>query len=350
MSGTNDGIAPTDRGEASARRTPAAGRAGVLYVTTGSPERPTAEAVRDYLGRFLGDRRLVDLPRWKWMPILKCIILPRRSPKSAERYARIWTDEGSPLVVNTEMQRAALQARLAREGLDVSVVACCLYSEPSVERGVSRLLDDMGVDRIVVLTCYPQYASVTVGSMAQRVLGCLATRKRVPSVDFVDSYCDDEAYLRALAAHVARSWTYVDDGAHRLIFSFHSTLCSDIDAGDVYRAQTEQTSRAVAGLLGIPEHGWELGYQCVFDTHTPWLGPLTQTELLPRLAEQGVTDVAVVAPGFTSECLETYDDVDRDQREAFLRLVPGGRFTYVPCLGCDEAFIDALAGIVRGRL
>jgi ferrochelatase len=329
---------------------PASPCSGVLFVTTGSPSEPTAEAVKDYLGRFLGDRRLVDLPRWKWMPILHCFILPKRSPKSAARYARIWTEEGSPLTVGDERLRSSLESELASRGHDVPVVTGSLYSSPTIEDALTELLDVRRAERLVVLTCYPQYASVTVGSMLQRVFQALQGRKRIPGVSVVDSYWDDSAYLDALASHIARTWRYVDDGHHKLVFSFHSTLCSDIEAGDAYQRQVEATCREVAKRLEIPERGWAQGYQCVFNTHTPWLGPLTQTELIPAFAEQGITDLAVVAPGFLSECLETYDDVDKDMRAEFSARVPDGRFTYVPCLDADPALVSALAGIVERKL
>lgn len=326
----------------------ASGRArhGVLLVTTGSPAAPTAEAVRDYLGAFLSDKRICDMPSWQWMPVLHGIILPRRSPKSAELYKEIWMGEGSPLTVYTERQRAGIEAGLRAAGRDdVPVVSAFRYGEPSIEAGLTRLLDQRGIDRLIVLPVYPQYASVTNGTMAQEVLRLLSTRKRIPGIDFIDSFCNDPAYLDALAANVAAHWSYVDDGRHRLVFTYHSTLVADTQAGDVYRDQAEATARQVAARLGIPEAGWCVGYQSVFDKR-PWLGPLTATDILPQLAEQGVTNVAVCAPGFTCECLETHNDIDVEQRGIFERLVPQGSFTYVPCLNDAPDFLQALTNLV----
>ena len=324
-------------------------RTGVLYLTTGSPTEATPEGVRAWTEPFLSDKRVVDLPTFQWWPILHWCILPRRSPKTAKRYEEIWTPQGSPLLVHTEAQRAGVERLLAQDGLDVPVVCASRYGHPSVAESLARLTDVLGCDRVVVLPVYPQYASVTNGTMVQEVFRVLSGLKRIPSVDVIDSFCDDEGYLDALAAHVARSWTYEGDGRHKLVFTFHSTLVADVEAGDVYRAQDEFTAREVARRLGIPDDGWCIGYQSVFD-HRPWLEPLTARDVLPQLADQGVTDVAVVAPGFTAECLETHFDIDVEQREAFESRVPDGRFTYIPCLNADEAYLVALANIVRRQL
>ena len=331
-------------------RAAASQKTGVLLVTTGSPTAPTAEAVHAYLEAFLSDKRVVDLPSWQWQPILRGIILPRRSPKSAELYEEIWMGEGSPLTVYTERQRAGIQAGLAAAGHgDVPVVSAVRYGEPSIRAGLSELLDARSVDRVIVLPVYPQYASVTNGTMAQEVLEALCERKRIPGLDFIDSFCADEGYLDALAANIAASWRYVNDGHHALVFTYHSTLVADVEAGDVYRAQAEQTARDVARRLGVPEGAWHIGFQSVFDKR-PWLGPLTAEDVLPKLASQGVTDVAVCAPGFTCECLETHNDIDVEQRAVFERLVPQGSFTYVPCLNDNPAFLEALANIVLRHL
>ncbi len=325
-------------------------KTGVLLVTTGSPTAPTSQAVHDYLEAFLSDKRVVDLPPWQWQPILRGIILPRRSPKSAKLYEDIWMGEGSPLTVYTERQRAGIQAGLVAAGhADVPVVTAVRYGEPSIRSGLGKLLDECGVDRVIVLPVYPQYASVTNGTMAQEVLQVLCECKRIPGLDFIDSFCSDEGYLDALAANVAAHWTYVDDSHHAIVFTYHSTLVADVEAGDVYRAQAELTAREVARRLGIPEHAWHIGFQSVFDKR-PWLGPLTAEDVLPKLVTEGVTDVAVCAPGFTCECLETHNDIDVDQRHVFESLVPQGSFTYVPCLNDDPAFLKALTNLLLRHL
>lgn len=326
-------------------------RSGVLLVTTGSPEAPTAEAVKAYLGRFLSDRRVVDLPRWQWMPILHCCILPHRPAKSAAKYAEIWSEEGSPLIVETTRQVQALAEVLAQDGYGaVPVEFCCIYSAPEIGDAVDRLVGEHGCDHLVVVPFYPQYASVTNGALIQATAEALTGRLRVPSFTMVDSFCEEPLYLDALAEAVrASGWTWVDDGRHALIFTFHSTLVQDVESGDVYRDQVEATARAVAERLGLPESAWHVGYQSVFDRR-PWLGPLTEQALIPQLVAQGVTDLAVIAPGFVSECLETHFDVDVDQRKAFESLAPTGTFTYVPCLGSAPQFIRALANVVERAL
>lgn len=326
-------------------------KTAVLLVATGSPASPEPESIKAHLARFLSDRRLVDLPRWKWLPILHCFILPNRPKKSAPRYREIWTSEGAPLIVETGRQAAALKQALAEAGrADVEVEFCCIYSAPEIQDVLHELLDVRGCDRLVVFPLYAQYASVTNGTLGQAVLEVLAHRLRIPSIDYIDSYWEEPSYLDALADSIRRSgWSYRDDGEHALVFTFHSTLCQDIEGGDVYKDQVEATARAVAERLGIPQGGYHVGYQSVFDKR-PWLGPLTQTELIPSLAVQGVRDLAVVAPGFACECLETHFDVDVDQRRTFEELVPNGRFTYVPCLGCDAGFIGSLAKVALAHI
>ena len=323
-------------------------RTAVLLVTTGSPDAPTAEAVKAYLARFLSDRRVVDLPRWQWMPILHCCILPHRPAKSAKKYEEIWREEGSPLLVATEHQAQALGNLLRARGHgDVEVAWACVYSVPEIDEVLHDLLDVRGCDRLVVLPCYPQYASVTNGALAQAAMDRLAGRLHLCDVAFVTSFHDEGAYLDGLAESVHRSgWEWADDGRHALVFTFHSTLVHDVERGDPYRDQVEHTCREVARRLGVPEGGWHVGYQSVFDKR-PWLGPLTCEDLIPRLAQAGVTDLAVMAPGFPCECLETHVDVDVEQRAAFERLVPQGRFTYVPCLGEDPALVQAMADAVE---
>ncbi len=326
-------------------------RTGILVVNTGSPVEPHKNEIKIYLNRFLSDIRIVDLPRWQWMPILHLFILPNRPAHSAERYEKIWTDEGSPLILETANQTAAIAAELAKRGItDVPIDFCCRYSGPEIDDVLHELLDVQGCDRLVILPLYAQYASVTNGSLGQAVLEACAHRLRIPSVDFIDSYCDNDTYLDALAESVRRSdWTWVDDGHHAIVFTFHSTLCKDIEGGDVYQSQVEETCRGVAERLGIPEGGWHVGFQSIFDDR-PWLHPLVADELIPELADAGITDLAIAAPGFTSECLETLFDVDIEQRAAFESRVPNGTFTYIPCLGCDPTFIKALADVVQPHL
>lgn len=325
-------------------------KASVLLVVTGTPDAPTPEAVKTYLAQFLSDRRLIDLPRWKWMPILHAFILPRRSKVKADEYAQIWTPQGSPLMVDALGQAQGIRARLQASGVDADVAVGSLYGSPSIDEALDKLLEGGAADPLVVLPCYPQYASVTTGGMVQSVFESLSGRVRIPDVSVVGSFCDDAAYLDALSASICRAWTYRPGGKSHLLFCFHSTLVDHMRAGDTYQVEVERTCAAVAGRLGIPRKGWSLSYMSVFDKGREWLGPLAHEQAVPELAERGVTDLAVVAPGFTSECLETLRDIDKGLREKFGALVPGGSFTYVPCLGDDAGFLDALAGLVERRL
>ena len=326
-------------------------RSGVLFITTGSPAEPTAEEVRAYLEGYLTDRRLVDTPRWQWYPILYGIILRKRPPRTAARYREIWTDGGSPLTIYTERQRAGIEEILRADGFeDVPVMVANRYCKPGIDEVLRAMISDEGVDHLVVITCYPQYASVTNGTFFQELLESLSRLRRIPSVSIIDSYPDVPGYLDALADKVSKTWSYAEDGHHAIIFSFHSTLCKDIEEGDVYKDQTELTMNLVCDKLGIASQDRFVGYHSVFDKGRPWLGPQTAEELIPMLAKRGVTNLAVVAPGFTVECLETLYDVNEQQRTVFMDLVPEGSFTYVPCLNDDPRLIEAMARLVEERL
>lgn len=327
-------------------------RYGILIANVGTANSPEPEDIREFLRQMLSDRKIVDVPRPVWMPILHLFILPNRPKRTAERYRQIWTPEGSPLIVTCRAQRSGLEAELRRRGYDVPVALGMRYCDPSLGSALDELLAQ-GCNRVVLLPLFPQKADVTTVTCHEETLRQAAQRPGIESVDLIPFYCDRPAYLQALADSIAERWTY-RPGA-RLLFTFHSTLLADIERGDPYYQQTLDTARGAAERLGVPEGDWGVAYHSRFDNRR-WLKPPAK-EVLARWAEEGVSDVAVAAPVFTADCIETLIDCDVEQRELFCSLYaqrhPGAepaRFTYIPTLGARPDHIAVLADAVSDYL
>ena len=321
-----------------------AGALGVLLLQLGTPDAPTTPALRRYLRQFLSDRRVIDLPRAIWWPILHLIVLQRRPARSAELYRRIWTDGGSPLLVTSCAQAAALQRQLqARTGERVVTAVAMRYGNPSTEAAVDELVRQ-GVDRIVALPMYPQYASATTGSSLEELFAVLAKRRVMPPVRVVAPYFDDAGYVDALAALAREGMARVEAPLERLIVSFHGLPKRYVDLGDPYQQHCEATARRLAAALGMSDERVMLVFQSRFGRE-PWLEPYAD-ETIASLPARGVTRVAVMCPGFTTDCLETIEEMGMTNRELFMRA--GGReYVMVPCLNDDPRWIDAMARLVR---
>ncbi|MDX8402446.1 MAG: ferrochelatase [Mariprofundaceae bacterium] len=320
-----------------------AGKAGVLLVNLGSPEAPTPAAVRRYLAEFFSDPRVVELPRWLWLPILHGVILRIRPRRSAAAYREIWTDEGSPLIAIARRQAEALQARL---GAGVPVALAMRYGEPSIRTGLADLRD-AGCDRVLVLPMYPQYSATTTASVFDAVAEELKTWRRVPALRFVADYHDHPAYIAALAERI-RAFRSGDEGeAPVLLISFHGIPERCVKAGDPYRAQCERTAGLLRAALGVDAARAPLSFQSRFGRE-PWLAPYTD-ETLRRLAGDGIEAVDVVCPGFSADCLETLEEIAMQNRDVFLA-AGGKRFRYIPALNDSPAHIAALASIIRAEL
>lgn len=315
-------------------------RTAILLVNLGTPEAPTASALRRYLAEFLGDRRVVDLPRWLWLPILHGIILNTRPAKSAEKYASIWTPEGSPLKVHTERQAALLGERLAADG--IRVAWAMRYGKPSVATVLDRLAQE-GAQRVVVLPLYPQFAGSTTASVYDAVD---AWRSRHPgAVRFTDicDYPDHPGYIGALAASVQERWQ-AEGRPDKLVMSFHGIPKRAVAKGDPYADQCRRTAEALAERLGLAPGTWLHTFQSRFG-RAEWLQPYTQPTL-EQLAREGVGQIDVICPGFTGDCLETLEEIAMECRDAFLA-AGGRRFRYIPCLNERPDWIAAMAALVR---
>jgi ferrochelatase len=314
----------------------------LLLVNLGTPDAPTASAVRRYLAEFLHDHRVVSLSRWLWCPLLHFVILPLRGPKVAKKYAEIWMDGGSPLAVHTRDLAAAVQTRLP----ELRVAWAMRYGNPGLDR---TLLDlrAAGVRRVLVLPLYPQYSTTTTASVGDVV----ETRQLDFDQDefaltMIDDYHRDPGWVAAVADSIRAHWAQHGRG-ERLLFSFHGIPQRLVDAGDPYRAQCEAGVEAIVAALGIAKQEAVLTFQSRFGRE-PWLQPYTD-ETLQALAAQGVKTLDVVCPGFAVDCLETLEEISLQNAELF-RAAGGEALRYIPCLNASPAHADALSALARRHL
>ncbi len=316
-------------------------RAGVLVTNLGTPDDPTPAALRRYLAEFLADPELVSLPRFLWLPLLHAVILQIRPKRSAEAYARIWTREGSPLLVNSQAIAAALEREINRcTGKQIPLALGMRYGNPSLPEALLELAAE-GVTRIVVLPLYPQYARATVGSTLKR-LRQLST----PALDCIEGYASHPAYIGALTSGVRDYWQQHGRG-QKLLISFHGIPKQVVRKGDPYAQQCEETAGLLAAQLELRSHEWQLTYQSRFGP-AEWLKPYTD-EQLQELAAGGVKTVDVICPGFAADCLETLEEIALRYAESF-RLAGGQQLRYIPALNDHPGHIQALAELVTARL
>lgn len=317
----------------------------MLWCNLGSPDEPTAKAVRPYLADFLGDPRVVEIPRAVWALILHGIILRTRPAKSAAKYASIWTSEGSPLKVWTKKQATLLNGWLGERGHRVTVRDAMRYGQPSIATRLDQLKAE-GATRVLVLQAYPQYSATTTASVIDAVNAWSARVRRVPEFRFVNDYHDDPGYIDALAQSVTRHWRQ-NGRPDQLVMSFHGIPERNIKLGDPYQAQCVATARLLAERLQLTPAQYRVTFQSRFG-RAKWLQPYTEPTLR-ELAAAGVRRVDVMCPGFPADCLETLEEIAMEGRDAFLG-AGGETFQYIPCLNDTNAWITALAGIADRHL
>lgn len=318
----------------------------VLLVNLGTPAAPTADAVRDYLAEFLSDPRIVELPRWIWWPVLHGYLLRTRPRRSAEAYAKIWRDDGSPLLVFSERLADAVHREIAqRTAGKVEVALAMTYGEPSV-RSVIAALMERGVRRLLVLPLFPQYSATSTGAALDVTMRTLQTLRWVPQVRTIDDYHKDAGYLAVLAASVQEHWA--EHGrAGKLLLSFHGIPERYANSGDPYPEQCRDTARRLGDALGLDDDELLVTFQSRLGRQ-PWLRPYTD-ETVEQLARQDVESLDVLCPGFAVDCLETLEEVAMRYRTTFL--TNGGKqFRYIPALNDGTAHATVLAEIAMRQL
>ncbi len=314
----------------------------VVLVNLGTPDAPTAPAVRRYLKDFLSDPRVVEIPKLAWWFILNAIILPIRSKKSAEKYASIWTKEGSPLKVHTEKQAILLRGLLGERGHQVQVTYAMRYGNPSLPQVLTKL-KQAGCERILVIPAYPQYSATTTASILDAVFSHFAQVRNVPEVRFTKHYHDHESYIQALKKSVLAYWE-VNGRGEKLVMSFHGVPKRTLLLGDPYHCECHKTARLLAMQLGLKEDDYLVTFQSRFGK-AEWLQPYTASTLI-KLAKSGMKRVDVICPGFTSDCLETLEEIAMEGKRDFLS-TGGCELNYIPCLNESPAWIAALAEIAE---
>jgi ferrochelatase len=315
---------------------------GILLIQLGTPDAPTAKALRPYLKQFLSDRRVIEVNPVVWWFVLNLFILPTRPKASATKYARIWDPvTGSPLLHYTKLQTDALAARFPGTPVRFGM----MIGNPSVGSVVREMIA-AGVDRIVAFPMFPQYSATTSASASDSLFKALMGVRRVPAVRFVPPYSEHPAYLDAVAGVVRDDLAKLAWQPEYVLVSFHGLPEAYVQRGDPYPEHVAATTKGLVERMGWKSEYWTQTYQSRFGKQ-PWLRPYTD-DVLSDLAKRGVKRVAVALPGFTSDCLETLDEIGNESRDVFLH-AGGKEFRAVPCLNADRRWIDAIETIVRGE-
>lgn len=320
---------------------PNALKTGVLVTNLGTPDAPTAKALRVYLGEFLADPRVIEIPKLIWWFILHGIILRVRPKKSAAKYQTVWTSEGSPLLAISLRQAAAIQLQLG----DTAVVKLGMrYGNPSISKAL-REFQTLGVGKIIVLPLYPQYAAATTGSTFDAIAKELSTWRFVPELHFINRYCDNPLFIQALANSVKEH--IAEHGKpQKIIFSYHGTPKRSLDLGDPYYCLCQKTTRLVQENLGLTKEECITTYQSRFG-YAEWLQPYTDATLR-NLPAEGIKNIAILSPAFSADCLETLEELAVENREVFLH-AGGEVYHYIAALNDRADHISALTAIIQAR-
>ena len=317
---------------------------GILLANLGTPDAPTSAALRRYLGEFLWDRRIVDLPRPLWWLILHGIILRIRPARSARAYRSIWTDEGSPLLAISRRQQQKLQIRLDEVAQGEYRVALGMrYGNPSIAAALGEL-QQIGVEEIIVLPLYPQNSCSTTASTCDAIAEALKQTRFVPHIRFIADYHAHPLYIKALAESVRTAWQE-SARAEKLLISFHGTPARFRKEGDAYYHHCKHTARLLADELKLTSEDWILAFQSRFGREE-WLKPYTD-ETLKTLPAQGIKSIDVICPGFSADCLETIEEIDEENREYFLT-AGGEYYRYIPALNDSNSHIELMRALIQG--
>lgn len=324
-------------------------KVGVLLANLGTPDNYDYWSMRRYLNEFLSDKRVIDYPSWKWQPLLQLIILSKRPFTSGANYKLIWNhDKGeSPLMTITKAQTAAITLLLTEQYGDAIMVDFCMrYGNPSTESKV-RAMVEAGCEKILFMPLYPHYAGATSATANDAFFAALAKEKRQPASRTVAEYFDHPLYIKALAQSVERAYAKLDHKPDVLVTSYHGMPKRYLMSGDPYHCQCAKTSRLLREELGWEKSAIDVTFQSVFGPEE-WLKPYT-VEHVAELAKAGKKRIAIIAPAFSADCIETLEEINGEIREAFEH-AGGKTFTYIPCLNDDAAHIEALLAVIKDNL
>ena len=304
-------------------------KTAIILTNLGTPSAPTTKAVKTYLREFLSDRRVVELPPLLWQLILRLLVLPFRSGKSAKLYKKIWQAGGSPLLTHSQALAEQLNTCVQQTHPDAQVFLAMRYGEPSLKTLLATLKN---VPRLIIVPMYPQYASATTGSTLELIYRTLATQRYLPSLHALNSYHDHPAYIQALADSVSEAWA--KNGKSLLVISFHGIPKRSLTLGDPYYCLCQKTGRLLAEALNLSATDYRIVFQSRFGK-AAWLQPYCD-KTLEALPLEGIKKVSVICPGFAVDCLETLEEMDLQNRNLFLK-GGGTDFTYIPCLNASAA-------------
>ena len=321
-------------------------KVGILLANLGTPDAPTGAALRPYLRQFLSDTRVVEIPRAIWWIILNCIILVIRPKKSAEKYAQVWMKEGSPLMVHAQRQTQLLRGFLAQKIKSPFVVELGMsYGNPSMQSAIDKL-KAAHCDRILVFPLYPQYAASSTASAMDAVFRVLLETRNQPAIRSIRSYHDHPAYIAALASSVTEHWK-INGKPTKLVMSFHGVPKVHLTKGDPYHCTCHKTGRLLAEALGLNKDEYLIAFQSRFGKQE-WLKPYLAATL-EDLGKAKTARIDVICPGFSSDCLETLEEIAMEGKEIFQH-AGGGEYNYIPALNENDAWIHAMTDIALENL
>ena len=321
-------------------------KVGILLANLGTPDAPTAKALRPYLNQFLMDRRVVEIPRFIWWWILNCIILVIRPKKSAEKYAQVWMQEGSPLLVHAKNQAQLLRGYLGQKIKSPFAVELGMsYGNPSMQSAIEKL-KAQHCNKILVFPLYPQYAASSTAASLDAVWKTLIKMRNVPAIRTIKHYHDHPAYIQALADSINKFWQ-INGKPEKLIMSFHGVPKFHLMKGDLYHCECHKTGRLLADTLGLNQDQYQIAFQSRFGKQE-WLKPYLASTL-EALGKQKVKRIDIVCPGFSSDCLETLEEIAMEGKHIF-QSNGGGEYHYIPALNENEAWIHAMTTIALENL
>jgi ferrochelatase len=324
-------------------------KVGVLIANLGTPDATDYWSMRRYLNEFLSDRRVIDYPRWKWQPLLQLIILTTRPSKSGAAYRSIWNTEKdeSPLLTITRSQKDKISAVMQKEYGDKVIVDFCMrYGNPST-KSVIKKMKDQGCDRIVFFPLYPQYAAPTTATANDAAFHALMDMKWQPYIRTVPAYFDQPNYIKALADSVRTAYAKLDRKPDILVTSYHGVPLRYLTEGDPYHCQCQKTTRLLKEELKWADTDIKVTFQSKFGPEQ-WIEPYTVDEVA-RLAQAGKKNIAIIAPAFASDCVETLEEINEEIKESF-EAAGGESFTYIPCLNDSDTHIDVLVNVLTKEM